>query len=380
MAEQTYSKGLEGVVAAESGICQIDGQGGRLYYRGYSVEDLAAHSDFEEVTYLLLYENLPTKDELAGFRKRMRAGRALPVPVQEMVRSFPVKGDIMELLQSSVSYLSGYVEHRIHHSDICNCRDTLHQIAQLASVTATAYRFRNGEDYVPPRDDLSHGANFLYMLKGREPSEEEGRMMDVLLLIQAEHGFNASTFTARVVASTKSTCYCSVSAAIGALYGALHGGANWRAMNMFDEIGSPGNAAQWLDKALAAKRKIMGMGHRVYKVQDPRSNIVEQFIRQILEKGGDDHYYRILKAVEEEFHTRIEEKGKPIYPNIDFFSGTLYTLLGVPRELYTPLFAVARAPGWLAHILEQRMDNRLYRPKSLYIGPQPREYVTVDKR
>jgi len=380
MADVNYAKGLEGVIAAESEVCQINGAEGKLYYRGYSIEDLARYSSFEEVTYLLLYEKLPSKKQLQDFSKRMRKSREINPIVQKMIRNFPKAGSPMELLQSVISYLSGTVEHQIKHSATCNCRKTLHQISQLSTVLATYQRFREGKDYLESRDDLSQGANFLYLLRGEEPSETEGKMFDVCLLLHAEHGFNASTFTARVVASTYSTCYCSISAAVGALAGFLHGGANERVMDTLDEIGSIENVESWLDKAISEKRKVMGMGHRVYKAKDPRAIVMEQMLKDMSGQKRDSNHYEFLKKLEAGFRVRMEEKGKPIYPNVDFFSGAVYTLLGIPRDLFTPIFAVARSAGWLAHILEQRKDNRLYRPKSLYVGPEPREYVQIDKR
>jgi len=380
MAEVSYAKGLEGVIAAESEICQINGAEGKLYYRGYSIEDLAKYSSFEEVTYLLLYEKLPLRQELADFSQRMRQSRELNSVVQRMIRDFPPAGSPMELLQSVISYLSSTVEHQIQHSATCNCRRTLHQISQMATVLATYQRFREGKDYLESRTDLSEGANFLYLLRGDEPTEAEGRMFDTCLLLHAEHGFNASTFTSRVVASTYSTCYCSISAAIGALAGFLHGGANERVMDMLDEIGSEENVDDWLDKALGERRKVMGMGHRVYKAKDPRAIVMEQMLKDLSGQKKDFKFYEILKQLEEGFRARMEEKGKPIYPNVDFFSGSVYTMLGIPRDLFTPIFAVARSAGWLAHILEQRKDNRLFRPKALFVGPQPRSYVLVDER
>jgi citrate synthase len=279
MAETSYAKGLEGVIAAESEICQIDGVNGKLYYRGYSIEDLSRESTFEETTYLLLNEKLPSRHELEDFSRRMRKSRELRPPVQAMIRHFPPGGSPMELLQSVIAYLSSTVEHQIQHSATCNCRRTLHQIAQLTPVIATYQRFREGKSYLEPREDLSDGANFLYMLRGEEPSAEEGRIMDVCLVLHAEHGFNASTFTARVVASTYSTCYCSISAAIGALAGFLHGGANERVMDAVDDIGSIDNVEPWLDRTLAQRGKVMGMGHRVYKAKDPRSVVMERMLQ-----------------------------------------------------------------------------------------------------
>ena len=380
MAEATYAKGLEGVVAAESEICRIDGENGKLYYLGYSIEDLARFSDFEETTYLLLYGRLPNREELESFSKRMRSGRDLAPEILDMVRNFPKDAHPMELLQSVISYLSGYVQHRIHHSATCNCRDTLHQVVQLASVVAAWQRFHLGREYVQPRQDLSHGANFLYMMRGEEPEEYEGKVMDTCLVLHAEHGFNASTFTARVVASTMSTCYSSISAAIGSLYGSLHGGANEKAMAMVEEIGINDRAADWVNRALDNKQKVMGMGHRVYKAKDPRAIIMEEFLHELSKKKNNTRSYDILKLVEKTFRERMEEKGKPIYPNVDFFSGAVYDLLDIPKILFTPIFAVSRVAGWLAHILEQRKDNRLYRPKSLYVGTEPREWVALEKR
>jgi citrate synthase len=377
----TYSKGLEGIIADETTISRIDGQRGKLFYRGYSIEELAECSDFEEITYLLLYEKLPTAAELIEWRERMRRSRDIPPQVREMIGAFPAGAHPMQLLQSVIAYISAYVEHTIHHSTTCNCRQTLHQVVQTTSVVAAYLRSSTGKEYVPPRADLSHGATFLYMLRGTEPEEYEGRIMDTCLVLHAEHEFNASTFTARVVASTMSTCYCSISAAMGALFGSLHGGANEKVLEMVEEIGQKDRVGAWLDTAIAEKRKIMGMGHREYKVKDPRSYVMEKFLEQLSEKKKDPRFLDILKEVEKQFRERMEEKGKPLYPNVDFFSGAVYSLLGIPRILFTPIFAMARVSGWLAHILEQREHgNRIYRPESLYRGPQERRYVPVSER
>jgi citrate synthase len=380
MESATYSKGLEGVVAGESAICKIDGERGRLSYRGYSIEDLAAHSSFEEVVYLLLYGKLPTKYVFDEFSQRMRASRALHPKVVQMIRNFPEGGKPMELLQSVMAYLSGYVEHRIEHSSTCNCRQTLHQVAQLATVAATYARFKNGQDYLEPRMDLSHGANLLYMLRGREPDEDEGRIMDACLVLHAEHGFNASTFTARVVASTLSTCYCSIAAAIGALYGSLHGGANEKVFAMLEQIGSVDKVEAWVGKAFEEAQKIMGMGHRIYRTKDPRSKIMEDFLETLSAKKGDRGQLDMLKKIEQLATPHFESLEKKIYPNVDFYSGSVYYLLGIPKYLYAPIFAVARIPGWLAHILEQREGNRIFRPESIYTGSEDRPYEPMEKR
>ena len=252
---------------------------------------------------------------------------------------------------------------------------------QLASVVATYHRFRAGDGYVTPSSTLSHGGNFLYMMRGKEPEDYEARIMDSCLVLHAEHEFNASTFTARVVASTMSTCYCSISAAIGALFGSLHGGANERVLDMVEEIGTKDRVHEWMDRAIAEKKKVPGMGHREYKVKDPRSYVMEEFLKELSEKKNDWRHYEVLKEVEKQFREKMEEKGKPLYPNVDFFSGAVYTLLGIPKILFTPIFAAARVSGWLAHILEQREHgNRIYRPESLYKGPGERSFVPLAQR
>jgi citrate synthase len=218
------------------------------------------------------------------------------------------------------------------------------------------------------------------MLHGEEPGELEGEIMDKALILHAEHSLNASTFTARVVASTISTCYSSISAAIGALYGSLHGGANERVLDMVNEIGSKEKVEEWVDNAIAEKKKIMGMGHRVYRAKDPRATVIEDYLYKLSEKQNDFSHYEILKEIERVFRDRMEEKGKPIYPNVDFFSGAVYTKLGIPQILFTPVFAMARAAGWLSHILEQRQDNRIYRPRALYTGEQDKKVVPLEER
>jgi len=380
MSDTKYAKGLEGVIAGESRICKVDGEQGRLYYFGYRIKDLAANATFEEVTYLLLYGELPTVSELKDFSIRMRKSRELKEPILQMIKSFPRDSHPMELLQSTINFLSGYIDHKIEHSPTCNCRQTLHQIAQIPPVVAAFHRFRNGLDYVPPRDDLSHGANFLWQLKGVEPDKDDAEIMDKCLILHAEHSFNASTFTARVVASTLSTCYCSISAAIGSLFGSLHGGANEKVMVMVNDIGDEDNAGPWVEKALAEKRKVMGMGHRVYKAEDPRAVIMEGFLGRLSEKSGESSDLKVLKEVEKVFREKMEKKGKPIYPNVDFFSGAVYSQLGIPSNLFTPIFAVARASGWLAHILEQRSDNRIFRPKALYTGDVELPWPVLEER
>ena len=285
MTNTPIKKGLDGVVVAETKICKVDGEAGKLYYFGYSLDDLERYTSFEETTYLLLYGHLPSTSDLKNFTARMRTSRRIGPAILDMVKNFPRQSHPMELLQSTINFLSGYVDHQIEHSATCNCRKTLHQIAQLPTIIAAFHRLRIGRDYIPPRDDLSHGANFLYMLTGEVPPEDEGEIMDKCLVLHAEHGMNASTFTARVVASTLSTCYCSISAAIGALFGSLHGGANEKVMRMLQEINSVKAVPSFIRETLKSKRKIMGMGHRVYRAKDPRSVIMERYLQKLSGKS-----------------------------------------------------------------------------------------------
>ncbi|QEN06505.1 citrate/2-methylcitrate synthase [Oceanispirochaeta crateris] len=380
MSEEMIHKGLEGVLVTKTSICKVNGEEGKLYYYGYPIDVLEKYSSFEETSYLLLYSHLPNKEELADFTTKMRLARQISNPILEMIKTFPRDSHPMELLQSSINFLSGYVDHKIEHSAYCNCRQTLHQIAQLPTIIAAFYRIKNGLEYVPPRDDLNHGANFLYMLRGVVPDKEEGDIMDKCLILHAEHGLNASTFTARVVASSLSTCYCSISAAIGSLYGSLHGGANEKVVNMLKEIDSVQDVRPFLEEAARTKRKIMGMGHRVYKAMDPRAVLMEGYLKTLSTKKGNSVNYNLLKEIQKVFREMMDEKDKAIYPNVDFFSGAVYELLGIPPTLFTPIFAMARAPGWLSHILEQRQDNRIFRPKALFDGPLDREYLPLEAR
>ncbi len=380
MASIEYAKGLEGVIAAESSICRIDGQQGELYYRGYPISELARKTSFEEVVYLLLYGDLPKKNGYDEFHLKVRSQRDIHPQILEMIKAFPTDSHPMELLQSSIAYLNAYTHDKISDPPNPDCTSNLHQVTQLATVVAAYYRIHQGYEYVAPRKDLNFGANFLYMLRGEEPGELEGNIMDACFTLHAEHHFNASTFTARVVASTNSTCSSSISAAIGALYGSLHGGADEKVMNMVDAIGGPDLAEEWVNNALANKEKIMGMGHRVYRAKDPRSVIMEEFLETLSREKGDDTAYRILKLIEKVAGAHMKKKNKDVYPNVDFFSGAVYNLLGIPKILYTPIFAASRVAGWLAHIIEQRSDNRLYRPTAIYTGPEAKKVRALAER
>jgi citrate synthase len=380
MSEEVIHKGLEGVFVTKTSICRVNGEEGRLYYYGYPIEVLEKYSSFEETSYLLLYGHLPNRVELDDFTMKMRKSRKISPPILDMIRSFPRESHPMELLQSSINFLSGYVDHKIEHSAYCNCRQTLHQIAQLPTIIAAFHRIKNGQESIAPRDDLNHGANFLYMLRGVAPDREEGEIMDKCLILHAEHGLNASTFTARVVASSLSTCYCSISAAIGSLYGSLHGGANEKVVSMLKEIDSVNDVRPFLEEASRTRRKIMGMGHRVYKAMDPRAVLMEGYLKTLSAKKGNSVNYNMLKEIQKVFREMMDEKEKDIYPNVDFFSGAVYDLMDIPSSLFTPIFAMARAPGWLSHILEQRQDNRIFRPKALFEGPLDREFIPIENR
>ncbi len=367
---QQYARGLEGVVATESSICKIDGQQGQLYYRGYSIEDLADQHSFEGVTHLLLKGSLPNNQTLQQFSRQLRAERALPEAVVEMLRRYPSAVHPMEVLQSIIPYIGALRREEGRAIDL-SCENSYHLVAQFATLVAYLHRIRTGQPIIEPDNSLSHGANFLYMLHGKPPSKLAGTAMDVALTLHAEHSLNASTFTARVVASTLANCYSSVSAAIGALYGPLHGGANEQVLQMVQKIAKPAAAADWVKQALAKKEKIMGMGHRVYKATDPRAVAIERLLQELSQSLPHHNDYPILKVVQETVRDYMRERNKPIYPNVDFFSGAVYNMLSIPANLFTPIFAAARIAGWAAHIAEQYANNRIYRPRALYTGPPP---------
>ncbi len=377
MSEVTYAKGLAGVIAAESEICVIDGQVGSLRYRGYDIRDLAENSTFAESAYLLLYGALPTRDELAAFEARLTELRAIDSSIVAMLRALPTSTHPMIALQAAVA-AHGAIDPVASGRNDENFDRAIALIARVPTMVAAWERIRNGNDPLDPRADLGHGQNFLYMLSGEAPDDETGHIFDVCCILHMEHSFNASTFTGRVVASTEAPMDASVSAAVGALYGPLHGGANERVLNMLEEIPSADVTEDWVMSALAEKRKIMGMGHRVYKAKDPRSFVLEGFLERIAEKTGGNENYRKLKVIEKVMAREVGAKG--IYPNVDFFSGSLYELLNISTELFTPIFAVARVVGWTAHILEQWEDNRIFRPRALYQGNTDMTWVDFDKR
>jgi citrate synthase len=367
--------GLEGVVAAESSVGDVDGLRGVLIYQGLNIHDLAEHSTFEETVFLLWHGRLPRREELDALRRELAASQRLPEEVLELMRRFPRDAAPMDSLRTAVSALAFYDPHSRDLSREGALRTATRLTAQFPAVVAAVGRLREGREPVAPRPELNVAANFLYMLKGETPSEREARIFDVCLILHADHELNASTFTGRVIAGTLADMYGAVTGAIAALSGPLHGGANTNAMKMVLEIGTPERAEAWLRDALAKKKKIMGMGHRVYKTEDPRSVWLRRFSKEMGEAKGETRWFEILERLRE---LVFREKG--LYPNVDFYSGSAYYLMGIPLELFTPIFAVSRISGWTAHILEQYANNRLIRPRAEYTGPRGVPYVPIDER
>lgn len=375
----TFAKGLEGVIAAESRVCFIDGNAGELRYRGYAIQDLAVNSNFAESAYLLIYGKLPTAAELADFDRAMASYRALDPSIIAVLKGLPKDTHPMIALQTALAAHGALSPVPAGH-DEANFTRAIQLIARTPTMVAAFDRIKRGQEPIAPNPELGHGQNFLYMLSGNTPDEETGHIFDVGLILHMEHDFNASTFAGRVVAATLAPMDASVSAAVGALYGPLHGGANEAVLDQLATIESPDKAEAWVLESLEIKRKIMGMGHRVYRAKDPRSFVFEGFLATIAAKYGENDDFRKLKTIEKVMEREMTARGKQIYPNVDFFSGTLYSLLGISTDLFTPIFAVARMVGWTAHILEQWEDNRLFRPKSRYMGEKDVVWTPIDTR
>ena len=368
------SRGLEDVVALESRICFIDGLQGRLLYQGYDIRDLAAHSTFEEVAYLLWYGRLPTASQLADLRARFGALRTLPPELVAQIASLPVESTPMDVLRTSVSALALF-EPDETAPGASSIGGAQRLTAALPTIIGAFHRRRAGLPPLRERPDLSPAAYLVYALVDREPTELEARAVDVALILHADHELNASTFAARVTASTLSDLYRAVTSAVGTLKGPLHGGANERVMELLDEIGTPELAETVIKEKLSKHERIMGFGHRVYKVEDPRATILREWSRRIGEAKGNLRYYELLRRVEEVVH---REKG--LYPNVDLYSGSIYSLLGIAHDLFTPIFAASRVAGWTAHVLEEYQDLRLIRPTSKYVGATDLAYVPLDQR
>jgi citrate synthase len=360
-------------------MCFIDGEVGRLYYGGYKIQDLAERSNFEEVTFLLLHGRLPNKAELKAFTTQLAGLRALPKALVAEIKRYPKRAHPMSALRSAVSELGLFDDHEADISPEGLYQKSLSMIAKFATIVATIKRVREGKPLLAPRKGLSHSANFLYMCSGQVPTKEQTKLMDVALILQAEHGFNASTFTAIAAYSTEADYYSAITAAICALKGPRHGGANEAVMKMIGEIKTVENVSPWLANLQANKGRVMGMGHRVYKAYDPRAGVLDKYAGIVAAKHGHSLEYAILKEVEKQAGAIYNPKG--IYPNVDFYSGVVYSDLGYSLEYFTPIFAVARIAGWSGHILEyKKLDNRLLRPDAHYTGKLDVPYVGIGKR
>lgn len=369
------SKGLEGIVAASTAISYIDGLNGRLYYRGININDLAEHSTFEETTALLWYGKLPTRSQLESFTQKFVANRQIPNELLALMMAMPKKTTPMEVLRTAVSALSSYDPEDQDNSLEANVHKSMRLTASMPTIVAAWERIRNGQWPILPSSELNHAANFLYMLTGREPDAKAGEVLDNCLILHADHGLNASTFAARITASTLSDLHSAIVSAIGTLKGPLHGGANEAVMRTLLEIGDVSRAEQYVRGALNAKKKIMGFGHRVYKADDPRATWLQRMARELAESSGHKRWYEISEKVRE---TVQSQKELPV--NVDFYSASVYYTLGIPIDLFTPIFAISRVAGWTAHVYEQYSDNRLIRPESEYIGPMDVEYVPIGQR
>ena len=369
-----FSKGLAGVVADATSVSQVQGDEGRLIYRGIPIEEIAEKSTFEEMTFLLLRGEQPTKEELAKITVDLKAARALPKHVETVIDAAPKSAHPMMILQSAMAALA-FEQGPVKLTDVeTNVASAIRLTSQLATVVARASRNRRGLPAIAPKNELSHAENFLYMLSGNVPNKEEARMFDVALLLHMDHDFNASTFAARVIASTEANLVSSVSGAVGALSGPLHGGANEKVLAMADSIGSPEKAKEWVHNALATKAKVMGFGHRVYRTMDPRAKVLRAMLEELVEKKKSDTKaqatYETLRIVHDTMIEELSKKEKDyIWPNVDFWSGALYKLMGIESIDFTPIFAVARVVGWSSHIIEMWQDNRIYRPAAKYVGP-----------
>jgi citrate synthase len=370
--------GLADVPVAESAISFIDGKNARLEYRGIAVETLARESSFEETSWLLLKGDLPSQRELAGFHAGLVHHRRLKYKILDLLKCLPESGHPMGALQAGVAALGMFYPARDVHDPQSNWDSVVRLIAKLPTIVAAFHRLRYGDAALPPRDDLSHAANFYWMLTEQEPSPAVARVIDACLILHAEHNMNASTFSARVTGSTLADPYTVVSSAIGTLTGPLHGGANEEVLDMLDEIGSVENVRAWLENAVATKKKIMGMGHRVYKVKDPRATVLQELAEDVFAESGRPAKYDLAVELEKVAGDILGPKG--IYPNVDFYSGSVYQSLGIPRDLFTPIFAVARVSGWLAHWLEQLKNNRIFRPEQIFVGKHGVEYVPLEQR
>jgi citrate synthase len=370
-------KGLEGIVAANSGVCWIDGEQGVLAYRGIDIHELAPKSNFEETAYLLINGNLPTKEELAKFTSDLQQAREIPENVIEQMKRTPKEAKPMDVLRTAVSALAVYDVDEKSNTHEANLRKSIRLTSQIAMIVAIWDRIRKGKEIVAADKSLSHAANFLLMLNGEKPSETAEKTLDVALILHAEHELNASTFAARVIAATLADMHSAVTGAIGALKGPLHGGANEATMRMLYQIEKEGaDPVEFVKNKLAKKEKIMGFGHRVYKTEDPRATHLRKMSEQLGKTSGNGKYFEMSRQIEQYMLSE-----KKINANVDFYSASTYTMLGIDIDLFTPIFALSRIAGWAAHIIEQHDDNRLIRPRAEYIGNEyPTKYVPIEQR
>jgi citrate synthase len=372
-----YVPGLAGVPATKSAVSSLDGRQGILRYRGYAIQELAEKSNFTETAWLVIEGNLPTKAEFEKFDYDVRHRRRISFRVRDILMSLPATGHPMEALQAGVAALGMFYPKNIRDPQL-NRESGVRLIAKLPTIVAANHRIRNGDEPAAPRDDLDHAANFLYMLTGEEPDPLVAKIFDVCLVLHAEHTINASTFSAMVTASTLADSYTVISSAIGTLSGPLHGGANERVLGMLKEIGSVARVRPYIEAKIRNKEVIMGMGHREYKTMDPRATILKGLCRQLFGRLGSTPLYDIAEEVERVMAEAVGAKG--IWPNVDFYSGILYDKMGIPVDLFTPVFAIARVAGWVAHWREQIADNRILRPTQIYVGEPDRPYVPIEQR
>ncbi len=368
-------RGLEGVVAAETQLCDLDGANGRLAYRGYDIADLARKATFEQVTYLLLHGELPRPAQLDGFVVQLTAARAIPAELIQAFRLMPKDTNPMRVLQASVAILGMSDPDTTDNSHAANVRKAVRLTSQLATAICAHHRVRRGQEPVTPGAGLSHAANVLYMLTGERPSPAATKAFDASLTLYAEHELNASTFTTRAIVSTQSDMHSAVAGGVGALKGPLHGGAGEAVMHTLMEIGEVANVDAFAEQSLAARRRFMGMGHRVYKAGDPRAAILRGMAEEACRQSGQFKWFQIAVKL----HERIS-KAKGLIPNVDFYSAPLFYSLGIPVDLFTPVIAAGRIAGWSANIVEQHDDNRLIRPRADYVGPKRRDYKPLEQR
>lgn len=373
-----FVPGLDGVPAAKSSICFIDGDEGVLEYRGYSIEALAENSTFEETSHMLLWGKLPPKSELEKFSRELSTNRDVRFRLIDLLKALPDTGHPMEALQASIAALGMFYPDRDVMKPEDRYNSAVRIIAKAPTLVAAFHRLSHGKDYIPPKEEHSHAANFLYMLTGEDPDPEVARVMDICFILHAEHSMNASTFAGRVTASTLADPYTVVSSAIGALTGPLHGGANEQVIHMLQGIGDVDKARPYIEDLIARKQKIMGIGHRIYRVKDPRALVLQKLAGQMIAKRGGDPLLTIAQEVEKVVAEHLG--AKRIYPNVDFYSGVVYQAMGLPAALFTPIFAIARITGWLAHWIEQLQDNRIFRPDQIYTGLHNQPYVPVEER